>query len=64
MRLVFQGLFAVAALSFIGLVTFASVLAALKDDAKGCTFSPDNAGCVLNRPFDRNKLQNTDENIF
>lgn len=60
----FQGLLAVASLSFLGLVTFASILAALKEDAKGCTFSPDNAGCVLNRPFDREKMQKTDENIF
>ncbi|MCU0537158.1 MAG: hypothetical protein MUD14_25005 [Hydrococcus sp. Prado102] len=64
MTIVFQGLFAVAALSFLGLVTFATILAALKDDTKGCTFSPDNSGCVLNRPFDREKMHQTEENIF
>jgi hypothetical protein len=63
MTIVFQSLVAVASLSFIGLVTFASVLAALKEDTKGCAFSPDNSGCLLNRPIDQKKQSATERLI-
>ncbi len=33
-------------------ISFASIMAASIDDPNGCSLSPDNKGCKLNRPID------------
>ena len=50
-----DNLFMVGFIIFLSFTSLVSILAALKSDANGCSVSPDNAGCVLNRPVDLDK---------
>ena len=34
------------------IISYASIMASSLDDPNGCTVSPDNQGCKLNRPID------------
>ena len=50
-----DNLFMVGFIIFFSFTSLVSILAALKPDPNGCSVSPDNAGCVLNRPVDLDK---------
>ena len=50
-----ENLFIAGFIIFLSFTSSASILAALKSDPNGCTVSPDNAQCALNRPIDLKK---------
>lgn len=56
---VYQNILTFGAFAVVGAVSMVSVFAALKADANGCHFSPDNAGCVMTRPIDIERNQET-----
>ena len=41
----------------IGMSGFVSVLSVSQADPEGCNVSPDNSGCILNRPVDIERQQ-------
>ncbi len=41
----------------IGMSGFVSVLSVSQSDPQGCNVSPDNSGCILNRPVDIERRQ-------
>ena len=41
----------------IGMSGFVSVLSVSQADPEGCNVSPDNSGCILNRPVDIERRQ-------
>ncbi len=45
----------------IGISGFVSVLSVAQSDPQGCNVSPDNSGCILNRPVDIERRQQQSE---
>lgn len=50
----------------IGISGFVSVLSVAQADPQGCNVSPDNSGCILNRPIDieRRQQQNQSQDFL